>query len=100
LFYNDYQYYPEDNGSGAILGCGTSDAPETVACSGSLITSGTDGVVYMQSLPASFNYTQTSGGDAYILYTLLENVSDTNIEESAAKCGISSPVASAFYACE
>lgn len=100
LFYNDYQYYPENSTGARIMGCGPVATPEDSVCSTSFATSGAGGVTYMKALPESFNYTQTSGGDDYVLYTVLENVSDSDIAGSAAKCGISSPVVGAFYACE
>jgi len=100
LFYNDYSYYPESSEDGEILGCGTVEAPETSACSDSFETSGANGIMYMKSLPTEFYYTQTDAGFDYILYAVLENVSDTDIEDSAIKCNITSPVSGAFYACE
>ena len=100
LFYNDYQYYPDNSTGFGILGCGPVATPEDSACSTSFATSGADGVTYMKALPESFNYTQTSGGDDYVLFTLLENVSDSDIVDSASKCGIGTPVTAAFYVCE
>lgn len=100
LFYNDYQVYPASSGGGAILGCGPAATPGDGTCSSSFATSGTGATTYMQDLPASFSYTQTSGGDGYTLYTLLENESDSDIAASASRCGVSEPVAGAFYVCE
>lgn len=99
LYYNDYQVYPTSS-LGAVVGCGAYTDPGTTSCSDSFETSGASGVVYMKDLPSSFYYTQTDGGDSYQLYTLLENASDAEIAESATRCGISSPVASAYYTCE
>jgi type II secretion system protein G len=100
LFYNDYQYYPESSVSSTILGCGPVASPEDTACGTAFATSGADGVSYMKSLPEVFSYTQDPGGDGYTLYTILENVSDADITESANKCDITTPVTAAFYACE
>jgi type II secretion system protein G len=100
LFYNDFQYYPESSGTNGILACGPASTPESGECGDTFATSGADGTTYMRSLPENFNYTQLSSGDDYQLYVILENVSDADIEESASKCGISSPVAGAYYVCE
>lgn len=99
LYYNDYQLYPASSGGG-IVGCGTVADPGSASCSGSFETSGANGVTYMSALPESFVYAQVGGGDSYQLYTLLENGSDSDIAESADRCGIASPVSNAFYACE
>ncbi|KKU17754.1 MAG: hypothetical protein UY47_C0003G0057 [Parcubacteria group bacterium GW2011_GWB1_49_7] len=100
LFYNDYQSYPQSDVNSAILGCGPVATPETSACTSSFMTAGGDGVTYMKDLPDEFSYTQTDSGQDYTLYTILENASDQEIDESAAHCGISSPVTGAYYACE
>ncbi|NCN45562.1 MAG: hypothetical protein COU63_03435 [Candidatus Pacebacteria bacterium CG10_big_fil_rev_8_21_14_0_10_36_11] len=99
LYYNDYQVYPTASG-GAILGCGDASAPGTAACSNDFETSGANGTLYMKDLPESFVYAQTQSGDAYELYVVLENGSDAEIAASATRCGIASPVASAYYTCE
>lgn len=100
LFYNDYQHYPESSSGGAILGCGPAATPENVACGGSFVTTGSGSTTYMKQLPSSFNYTQANGGDDYVLYSVLENVSDSDITGSVARCGIGSPVTGAYYMCE
>lgn len=100
LFYNDYQYFPANSAGNAIQGCGTAASPGTTACTTTFATTSTGATTYMQELPASYHYTQTSSGDAYVLYTLLENASDGDIADSAARCGIGSPVTNAFYVCE
>lgn len=99
LYYNDYQTYPASSG-GSILGCGDYTDPGTVSCSTSFETSGVKSVTYMKTLPESFNYTQTSSGDSYELYVVLENGSDAEIADSATRCGISTPVDNAYYTCE
>jgi len=100
LFYNDYQYYPENDTNNAILGCGPAATPELGVCDTGFSTSGADGVTYMRNLPESLNYTQTDSGQDYILYTVLENGSDLEIADSVTRCDITSPVTGAFYACE
>jgi type II secretion system protein G len=100
LFYNDYQYYPQNTVGNGILGCGPAATPADVACSDDFATTGASGTTYMKDLPDSFNYTQTDSGDSYTLYVLLENVSDQEIAGSADNCGISSPVSAAYYVCE
>lgn len=99
LYYNDYQEYPDSN-SGAIVGCGTAEDPGASACDGSFATTGASGVMYMRQLPGNFHYTQVGAGADYVLYGLLENVSDSDIADSAARCGILSPVAGGYYMCE
>lgn len=99
LYYNDYQLYPASS-NGSILGCGDAATPGTAACSTSFETSGANGISYMKELPESFFYTQTESGDNYELYTVLENGSDSDIADSATRCGIATPVASAYYVCE
>lgn len=100
LFYNDYQSFPESSSGGAILGCGPAATPENGTCVGSFVTTNPGSVTYMKQLPASFNYTQTSSGDDYELYTVLENISDADITESTERCLVSSPVTAAYYICE
>jgi type IV pilus assembly protein PilA len=99
LYYNDYQVYPGSS-SGGILGCGDSLTPGGVLCTTDLETSGTGSTTYMKDLPESFNYTQTESGDSYELYVVLENGSDTEIADSADRCGIAVPETNAYYTCE
>lgn len=99
LYYNDYQVYPANSGAN-ILGCGDAATPESVACTTSFETSGASGITYMKDLPESFAYGQIENGDGYELFVLLENASDVEIAESAARCGIAVPTASAYYTCE
>ena len=97
LYYNDFQEYPGSNG-GEIVGCGT-DKTNPTAC-----TWGTEwqlaNAVYMGRLPVDalnaddyvYSYTMTDNGESFELTTLLENLSDTAIDESQAGCGYSPPV--------
>lgn len=100
LYYNDYQEYPASSGAGAIVGCGSADAPDGGACTSGFETSGANGVMYMRQLPENFHYTQTDAGFDYVLYAVLENVSDADIAKSVERCGITEPVTGAYYMCE
>lgn len=99
LYYNDYQVYPTSS-NGGILGCGDASAPGTSLCSVSFETSGASGVSYMKDLPETFYYTQTESGDNYELYAVLENGSDSDIDDSVERCGITGATANAYYVCE
>lgn len=100
LYYNDYQQYPDSTVGGAILGCGPADSPADTACSEGFSTTGATGVMYMRQLPEEFHYTQLSGGDDYLLYAELENISDGDIASSVARCAVTEPVPAAYYVCE
>lgn len=98
LYYNDYQAYPADNGSGEIVACGSD---------GSLVCPNADGSfaigddVYMRNMidTEQFEYIQLDSGEDFLLATVLENASDADIAESAAKCSVATPVASTYYLC-
>ncbi len=89
LYYNDFQEYPVGSG-GQIMGCG--DGTATCNWGGSFEANGT---VYMRSLPIDpvnnapyeYQYSQTSGGDGFLLTTYLENKSDEDAEKSVERCG-------------
>lgn len=100
LFYNDFQYYPESGVGGEILGCGPVATPENTACGSSFATTGTGGTTYMKELLETFNYTQTDGGDDFLLYAVLENASDAEITASVARCLVDTPVNLAYYVCQ
>ena len=53
----------------------------------------------MKELPDDFYYVQVDFGDDFLLYTVLENASDTDIEESVRHCDVSAPEDGAFYLC-
>ena len=80
LYFNDKGVYPQNNTSGAIMGCGASG---TSACTwGSSWVVGT--VTYMSELPAdslsnqSYKYTVGATFDTFNLSACLENKSDTS----------------------
>lgn len=89
LYYNDFQAYPINNGSGQILGCG---ANGTSACEwgGEFAT---DSVTFM-SLPLDpinvspyiYTYQQTNN-DTFLLQARMENLADPEIERSQERCG-------------
>ena len=68
LYYNDYQNYPT-----------------TLPVVGSTL-SGPDGVVYMQEIPQYDTYTRLNNGTFFVVSVTLENASDPEICESAARC--------------
>jgi len=90
LYYNDYQKYPADNGSGVILGCGVNG---TDACDwGTTFSAGAGSTIYMTQLPtdpvsaSSYTYTYVDD-DNFTITTTLENTSDDSAVKSQAKCG-------------
>lgn len=92
LYYNDNQTYPA-NSSNTFTSCsGGSCSP------GDEFNSGAGGTVYMSVLPEYDEYVRTSGGDGFYAGVLLDNASDADIADSAAKCGIAG-TASTFYVC-
>lgn len=80
LQYNDTQTYP---------------AGSNVVCSGVI------GASYLgdTELPANCRYTQTNSGDGFYAYVTLNSDAGSDDEDSASRCGISSPVAGAYYVC-
>jgi len=72
VYYQENQDYPADKG--AIGGDG-----------GTFTASG---VIYMQTLPESFEYTRVSQ-DSFLLYAPLENLSDQDVADSQNRCGVS-----------
>ncbi len=89
LYYNDYQKYPEGNGS-ALYGCGD-DAVTSCGLSGGSFSA--NGVDYMKKLPSDDTmeyYNQaTTDDEVFVLVTQLENASDQGIAESQARCASS-----------
>ncbi|MFZ1721174.1 MAG: prepilin-type N-terminal cleavage/methylation domain-containing protein [Microgenomates group bacterium] len=84
IYYNDHQVYPS-NGS--------------VFPVGSAFT-GTGSTVYIREVPQYDGYTQTSGGDGFLLWVILENVSDSDIADTVSRCNVASPAPGAYYVCE
>lgn len=81
LYYNDYQSYPDDDGSGNIAGCG---AAGTSTCNGGTFSNGSD-VVYMSELPVTFDY-YSDGNEGFILVAEMNNTSDQDIADQQTKC--------------
>lgn len=94
LYYNDFETYPDNDGSGRMMGCGA--AGDQVCAWGSEFSAGS--VVYMKFLPSDplntgsyvYEYVQTDAGDGFELTTLIENKSDTDATKSQARCGVGS----------
>lgn len=86
LYYNDNQVYP----TGAIP-------------SGEF---GADGE-YMKNVPTDpinsgsyvYSYSQTDGGDGFLLQATLENVGDSDISRSQAQCGYPTPTPGKYFVC-
>ena len=91
LYYNDYQKYPTDNGSGGIIGCGTL-GDQVCTWGGSF---GSTDVQYMK-LPLDplnqglyvYKYAQYGGDDGFRLTVYIENNSDPAAHNSQRDCGI------------
>ncbi len=98
LYYNDYQTYPADNGSGGIVGCGSDGGSICPNTDGSFAT---DDNVYMKSMVAAteFEYVQLDAGEDFLLATVLENASDADLADSVDKCAVVSPTAATYYLC-
>ena len=80
LYYNDFETYPADNGSGGIMGCGDG----TALCGTSFATTVT---TYMKRLPEEFTYDRIgAGGDDFRLSVPLETLSDGDIAPSQSRC--------------
>ena len=89
IYYNDYKQYQA--GSGNIMGCGVGGAQ---ACSWGGGSFAADGNPYMKQLPGNpsgteYSYTQTNGGEGFLLQVEMENVGDESIAESQTRCGVS-----------
>jgi prepilin-type N-terminal cleavage/methylation domain-containing protein len=97
-YYNDFQAYPDNDGSGGIAGCGDSGSQACPNADGSF-ASGNN--VYMKEMIGGekFTYVQLESGEDFLLSSVLENASDSEVAESATRCGVASPVASTYYVC-
>lgn len=94
MYYNDYQTYPANDGTG-IQGCG---ATGTTTCTDSF-SAGSEPSIYMTQLPEFTSYTQTDSGDGFTLMINLENASDPNLSTSQTQC-LGNPDSSLnFYVC-
>jgi general secretion pathway protein G len=98
MYYNDNQKYPPSDGSGNIIGCGATGASVCPNNDGSF---GIGTLLYMKEMPTSeeYSYSSVSDGDDFLLSTLLENASDSDIEDSIAHCLVETPIASNYYVC-
>ena len=98
MYYNDFQSYPPDDDNGNIIACGVD---------GSLMCPNADGGfalgsnVYMKEMVSNsnFDYVQLTQGEDFLLSTVLENPSDSDIADSVAHCNVAAPVASTYYIC-
>jgi len=93
LYYNDYQRYPDQEFGIYLLGCGTNGTSRCPVCTSSYFAAGgSDGcqTVYMKSLDKvsdTFRYYQCDD-DNFIAKVDLENLSDTDIAASQARCPV------------
>lgn len=97
-YYNDFQAYPADDDLGNIVACG---ADGTVTCPNTDNSFAIAENLYMKDMPdgEDFEYTQLLSGEDFLVATILENTSDSEIAESASRCKVSSPVAGTYYVC-
>jgi general secretion pathway protein G len=98
MYYNDNQTYPPDDGSGNIVACGDSGQSVCPNNDGSFAIGD---LLYMKEMPTSeeYSYDSTSQGEDFLLSTVLENASDSDIADSIVHCGVETPAASNYYVC-
>ncbi len=77
-YYSDKSQYPNDNGSGKMMGCGVG---ATALCNwGDIFSNTTNNTIYMIKLPAdpssTLQYYYVKRGNGYSLYAKLENAQD------------------------
>ena len=98
MYYNDFQSYPPDDDAGNIVACGVDGTLNCPNEDGGFAI-GSD--VYMKEMidNADFDYVQMSQGDDFLLSTVLENASDSDITDSVAHCNVPAPVARTYYIC-
>lgn len=98
MYYNDFQSYPADDSNGGIVACGED---------GSLVCPNDDGSfaigdnIYMKEMVNTdqFDYVLMDSGDGFLLSSVLENASDSDISDSVQHCNVDPPVASTYYIC-
>lgn len=78
LYYNDNQTYPASG-----------------SCSSLALSTYMNGA----DIPAGCTYVQTNSGDGFYAYVTLNSDAGSDDEDSASRCGITSPVAGAYYVC-
>jgi prepilin-type N-terminal cleavage/methylation domain-containing protein len=88
LYYNDFQSYPgpdSSKGTNTFDGCG--DVTTPAGCTKEFKFGST---IYMKQLPNylpdNWYYQQESGGDDFCLWTPLNDLSDSDISGSQARC--------------
>jgi len=98
MYYNDYQVYPPDDDNGSIVACGEDG---TLLCPNDDDSFAIDNMVYMKEMIPNeqFDYVQMSFGEDFLLSTVLENSSDSDIVDSVERCNVAAPVASTYYIC-
>lgn len=92
LYYNDFQRYPANDEGDRILGCG---ADSLEACNwGTTFVGGN--TTYMGDLPSDpinigaqvYHYVQSTDGEDFQLWAVLENKSDQQAVPSQERCGV------------
>lgn len=95
VYKNDFGEYPDDDGSGGILGCMEDSGVNLITCptvSGAFKTKKNDSSVkYLERLPTDsdperrYIYEQTTSGSeiGFALYAALENTSDKDVRKYA-----------------
>ncbi len=82
LYYNDFGKYPNDDGLGNFVGCGT-EAKSSACSSGQIWSNSTNGTIYMVQVPQDPNGGRylyvSSGGASYQIYARLENERDRDV---------------------
>ncbi len=97
-YYNDFQIYPDDDNNGNIVGCGSSGGE---VCPNSDNSFAAGEAMYMKDMPqnSQYEYSQIDQGEDFLLMATLENLSDTDLSESASRCKVSNPQTGAYYVC-
>lgn len=100
LYYNDFKTYPGDSSplNYTIVGCGV-DGTSNCPISGCSVDFGAGGTipcdtanmsVYMAQFPGEYGttifYYQVNSGADFCLKTTLENISDSDVQTSQARC--------------
>lgn len=97
MYHNDYSDYPLTGAGGTLRVCN----PASDIGWGSAFVCGT--MTYMKLLPAdpspvnSYHYAQMANGQDFCLWATLENVSDSEISRSQARCSLCLSVGTADY---
>lgn len=98
MYYNDQQVYPPDDDNGNIVACGEDG---TLLCPNDDQSFAIGNVIYMKEMVSTenFDYVQMSSGEDFLLSTVLENSSDSDIADSVERCNVIDPVVSTYYIC-